>query len=383
MGLWGWMKANFFPFHIFLGYVFVTSGLVACFLMLLAYIFIWPFSKTLYRKIVIGLAYSHWCQFTFLAQWWSGSNCTLHFENIDDLRYLGKEHTIVLMNHKYDIDWLMAWILAERLQMLGGTKIFGKSSLKFVPLIGWAWMFTESIFLKRTWDKDKEIISRDLKYIRDYPDNYWVTLLLFCEGTRFTEAKHQLSMEVAKQKGLPLLHHHLLPRTKGFVQSMHGLKGKVPAILDLTVAFVKDAAPPTLMSIIQGQKCRAEMYLRRIPLEQVPTETDEACGKWLHKHFKEKDDIYDSFVQNDRYVNGQCYDVPRRPNDLIIWALWSIALSIPLFYFAGMVFLQGSVFLQLTTLALLFGGYAIVRFMIGQTEIEKSSSDYGNDKKRE
>ena len=51
-------------------------------------------------------------------------------------------------------------------------------------------------------------------------------LLLFCEGTRFTEAKHQLSMEVAKQKGLPLLHHHLLPRTKGFIQSMHGLKGK-------------------------------------------------------------------------------------------------------------------------------------------------------------
>lgn len=72
-----------------------------------------------------------------------------------------------------------------------------------------------------------------------------------------------------------------------------------------------------------------------------------------------KDDIYDSFVQNDRYVNGQCYDVPRRPNDLIIWALWSIALSIPLFYFAGMVFLQGSVFLQLTTLALLFGGQSL------------------------
>jgi hypothetical protein len=37
-------------------------------------------------------------------------------------------------------------------------------------------MFTESIFLRRDWDKDKEIISRDLKYIRDYPDNYWVTV---------------------------------------------------------------------------------------------------------------------------------------------------------------------------------------------------------------
>jgi len=51
-------------------------------------------------------------------------------------------------------------------------------------------------------------------------------LLLFCEGTRFTEAKHAASMEVARQKGLPLLKHHLLPRTKGFVHSVNGLKGK-------------------------------------------------------------------------------------------------------------------------------------------------------------
>jgi len=57
-----------------------------------------------------------------------------------------------------------------------GTKIYGKQSLKFVPLIGWAWMFTESIFLRRDWDQDRQIISRDLKYICDYPDGYWVTV---------------------------------------------------------------------------------------------------------------------------------------------------------------------------------------------------------------
>ena len=50
-------------------------------------------------------------------------------------------------------------------------------------------------------------------------------LLLFCEGTRFTEAKHKASMEVARKKGLPVLKHHLLPRTKGFVLSVNGLKG--------------------------------------------------------------------------------------------------------------------------------------------------------------
>ena len=57
-----------------------------------------------------------------------------------------------------------------------GTKIYGKSSLKYVPLIGWAWMFTESIFLKREWEADKRIIVHDLKYLTEYPDNYWVTV---------------------------------------------------------------------------------------------------------------------------------------------------------------------------------------------------------------
>ena len=51
-------------------------------------------------------------------------------------------------------------------------------------------------------------------------------LLLFCEGTRFTDAKHKASMEFAKKNGLPELKHHLLPRTKGFVLSMKGVKGR-------------------------------------------------------------------------------------------------------------------------------------------------------------
>ena len=61
-GLWAWLKANFFPFHILLSYVFVVSGLIVCGLMALAYLFVWPFSPRLYRKIVIGLVYTHWCR---------------------------------------------------------------------------------------------------------------------------------------------------------------------------------------------------------------------------------------------------------------------------------------------------------------------------------
>ena len=58
-------------------------------------------------------------EFTFIGQWWSGSDCIMFCETEEVYKLVGKEHTIVLMNHKYDIDWMMAWILAERLSMLG------------------------------------------------------------------------------------------------------------------------------------------------------------------------------------------------------------------------------------------------------------------------
>ena len=41
-------------------------------------------------------------------------------------------------------------------------------------------------------------------------------MYLCCEGTRFTKEKHEASMKVAREKGLPELKHHLLPRTKAF-----------------------------------------------------------------------------------------------------------------------------------------------------------------------
>ena len=60
-----------------------------------------------------------------------------------------------------------------------GTKIYGKSVLRMVPIIGWMWIFTESIFLKRQWDLDKKIIARDLAYLTKYPPHYWVTVSIY------------------------------------------------------------------------------------------------------------------------------------------------------------------------------------------------------------
>jgi len=363
-------------FYILVGYVFIISGLIICFLMLLTYIFVWPFNRTLYRKIVTSLAYTHWCQITFVAQWWSGSDCSLIVENLIDFENVGKEHAVVIMNHKYDIEWLMTWILSERFHILGGTKIYGKSSLRMVPLIGWAWTFTESIFLKRDWEKDKVILERDLCRVAEYPSSVPVTLLLFCEGTRFTKEKHEASNAIARKKGIPELKHHLLPRTKGFVHSMRILKGKIPALYDMTIGFNSNYARPTLLSIIQGKKCQAEIYTRRIPIDTIPTDTDEVCAEWLHQLYREKDEIYEHFVQNGRFKLGKRFQIPKRPTDLIVWCLWATTLSIPLVYYAIKIITSGSIVVQMGVLLVCFLLYKGVLAMIAVSVTERGST-YG------
>lgn len=46
---------------------------------------------------------------TTLAQYWSGSEIELYMNEDDFNKYIGKEHVICVMNHKYDVDWLMGW----------------------------------------------------------------------------------------------------------------------------------------------------------------------------------------------------------------------------------------------------------------------------------
>lgn len=67
----------------------------------------------------------------------------------------------------------------------------------------------------------------------------FLKLSLFPEGTRFTSDKHAASMKIAAEKGLPLLKHHLLPRTKGFTASIPHLRGKFDAIYDVVMAVEK------------------------------------------------------------------------------------------------------------------------------------------------
>ena len=59
-----------------------------------------------------------------------------------------------------------------------------------------------------------------------------------CEGTRFTEQKRVESMEIAREKNLPELKYHILPRTRGFTLILHGAKGKSNEKISSSNSFV-------------------------------------------------------------------------------------------------------------------------------------------------
>lgn len=44
-----------------------------------------------------------------------------------------------------------------------------KNALKYVPILGWSWMFGEYVFVKRVWDTDNKTLVEDMENILDYP----------------------------------------------------------------------------------------------------------------------------------------------------------------------------------------------------------------------
>jgi lysophosphatidic acid acyltransferase/lysophosphatidylinositol acyltransferase len=144
--------------------------------------------------------------------------------------------------------------------MLSGAKAIMKDVAKYVPGIGWMFMLLEFPIVKRNWEVDKKRLAESCRNLADYPVN--MVLCLFAEGTRFTEEKHKVSMEIAKEKGLPILKHHLLPRPKGFTFIVQHMKDTIPAIYDVTFGYCD--GEPTIVNLLNQVPCSCDIGIRLV-----------------------------------------------------------------------------------------------------------------------
>ena len=331
--------------------------------------------KTLFRKVNYYLVYGIHGYLLAVGDWWANNKVNIYCSKELQMRIMKrevKEHAIFLMNHHTELDWLYSWVLGDRMGVLGNCKAFTKSVLKFVPIIGWSWAMSDMVFLSRgDWDKDQKTIGEKLRILADYPSPVW--LLLFPEGTRFTKQKHQASQEFAIMCGLPLMDHHLTPRTKGFSFIVEVVdREKFEAIYDITLVEGEGSAPFNISSLMGGRSCTGNVYIRRVPLNTIPINKEEAAA-WLHNFYNEKDSIKKSFLSTGNF-NNDCSLVqpPRHINGLVLLVVPNMLVLAWLIN----TLVSGSWMMRLTVV--LLGGVAIIAMkIIGDTTKIDKSSKYG------
>lgn len=292
----------------------------------------------------------------------------------------------MVMNHAYETDWLFGWFFCEKIGVLGNCKAYAKKVISYIPTIGWSWKFAEFVFLERSFDKDKEIIKKQLNEIFDYPNPVW--LLINAEGTRFTKTKHEASVKFAKERGMVVLNHHLIPRTKGFTASLSVLKAKCSAIMDVQLAFNEsDVNKPTIINLLRGKQMTGHLYLRRISMSEVPDD-EEMAAKWLQDLYVRKDKLQTSFHETGDFFKNSGIEpitpihMPLRVSSLLNWIAWMIIAMLPILYIIITMILSGT-FYVLIGCAIMFAFYMLLNYAIGSTKISKASNYGGSQKKKE
>lgn len=305
-----------------LGLLFLFSGVVVNALQVLTLIFMLPISRSAYRRANRVLMELLWSELVWLMDWWAGVQIRVYVES-ETWRHMGKEHALVISNHRSDLDWLFGWVLAQRVGCLGSTRAVMKKSTKYLPVMGWSMWFSEYIFLERSWAKDESTLKSSFQSLRGFPQPFW--LALFVEGTRFTEAKLKAAQEFAASSGLPKPRNLLIPRTKGFVSAVANLREFVPVVYDITVAVPKESPAPTMKRVLSGQPSVVHLHVRRCLTSDLP-QTEDGLAQWCKDTFVLKDDLLEKHKVDNTFGEELYKPIPRPIKPLSVVLGWSTLL---------------------------------------------------------
>jgi 1-acyl-sn-glycerol-3-phosphate acyltransferase len=268
-------------------------------LLQLASLVLLPFSKKAFRAV------NRWCADT----WWG--LCVTAADRLYKVQVIFagdevpmRENALVAANHQQMPDIPAIMKFARTKDRLGDLKFFVKKQLKWVPGMGWGMQFLDCLFIDRDWTADRETIRRTFSRLVD--DKVPVYLVSFVEGTRLTLPKLAAAQDYARAHSLRPPVHTLVPRTKGFVASVEGLRSYIDAVYDLTIAY--DNAVPSLWQFLKGLVRRIHVHVRRFPVHDLPDAPDD-LRLWLLDRWKEKDDLLEHF-----YTTGSFHTGSKRSN---------------------------------------------------------------------
>ncbi|GJP32768.1 hypothetical protein CLOM_g17366 [Closterium sp. NIES-68] len=277
---------------------------------------------------------------------------------VTDLESLPRR-AFVMCNHLSECDWLFICCLAARVQgALGGLRFVLKRSIGHVPLVGWALQMMHFVFIDRCWRTDEGAMGATLQQLRacvgheerhgeheeghkewrmerheeqqqkqsqKQGSGFW--LAIFPEGTDFTDRKRDACQEFARSRGLPVLNHVLLPRTRGTYLCLHSLHAVFEAVIDVTVAYDKGKGTlPDLvkMAIGRGPR-RVLLHLKTLPVDAPRALRQHSFNEAMFDIYSRKDTLLSQVYATGRMPASTSTACSLHPPTVVGFA--SLALS--------------------------------------------------------
>lgn len=299
-------------------------GVITFLLLLSAY-----FGSIFFQGPLLPLAFLapklfRWCIDWTMASWLLFSEFLIvkvagvrvrHFGD-DFLPHSPDGASLLLLNHRTQLDWLFAWGLGAPVQRM---KIILKESLAKFPGVGWAMQCASFIFIRRQIATDQSRIDTLISYLLN--SGAGCELLIFPEGTNLCSTSLARSNQFARKANLPYVAYTLHPRCTGFVYLVTLLgRHRLSAIYDVTVAY-PDHIPFPEIDVFAGKVPQEVHYhVRRISASELPWDCpdgasgdlDERLAGWLRAQWMAKEaflkEYYARPVEERRFkheVQGQ------------------------------------------------------------------------------
>ncbi|MCW8831877.1 MAG: acyltransferase, partial [Colwellia sp.] len=174
------------------------------------------------------------------------TNMTLKITGLEELNE--KDWYLVLANHQ---SWVDIIVLQRALHgEIPFLKFFLKKELLYVPILGLAWWALDFPFMQRYTQsflkKNPHLRGKDLETTRKACAKFKhkpVSVMSFIEGTRFTQAKHDMQKSPFK--------HLLKPKAGGIAFVLDALGEHLTTLVDVTIYYPEGI--PTFADFLSGR----------------------------------------------------------------------------------------------------------------------------------
>ena len=201
---------------------------------------------------------------------------------------------IIVANHISTCDYLLIISYLKHFNIDLFNFIL-KKELCYYPGIGFILYINNFIRVSRSWDKDEDAIRKQLDVIKK--DNKKQVIVIFPEGTRFTEDKFKEGQQFSRDNNYPIYNNLLVPRTKGLWLLINILKekGLLGKIWDMTLVMPNNLGKTHFISDIIGKPIgKVFNYIREIKLTRKYKNIDK-FKLWFFNQWKKKDFIIDNY----------------------------------------------------------------------------------------